>query len=533
MSVEAIRLKNFMAFQDTSWIELRPITLLFGKNSSGKSVISRALRLLKQSLGAEAGTGPFVYAARRGVDVGDFRTMIHTSPGSPGKSKPLIFAFRCRLVDTLDPLTRLVNQQRRRGGLPVAPASLAQDQVELWLQYEWNEELERAWLTELKIAYPSYTEQHPELIIFAAYRLDHRVVMEGEDEWWFHSDILYGHKIDEESAWAGSSIGLVSGFLPILATPEIISRSGAGSSDDLRFVVALLRELRQTVEQFLQRTDYLGPLRPEPEREFVFDAQKIEEWWNSGLRGYLQYLRGDVDQPVMDEIDSWLRAVGLCQRARPVTFHKFGERALFARVDIYEEKEKKPRTLADVGFGLSQALPVIIQCLVADSNSTLLIEQPELHLHPSAQGALADLFIARASKASRAWRLIREEKERREKRGEPEFEYEPMQQEIEALRVQFLIETQSEHLLLRLRRRIAETSAGKLGEESDRPKQIYPDEMAVYFVDRANGGSFIRSIEIDRLGSIIDQPEQFKGFFSDDARDVFALTKAALVAETL
>ena len=50
MTVDAFRLKNFMAFRDTGWIELRAITLLFGRNSSGKSAIIRALRLLKQSL---------------------------------------------------------------------------------------------------------------------------------------------------------------------------------------------------------------------------------------------------------------------------------------------------------------------------------------------------------------------------------------------------------------------------------------------------------------------------------------------------
>jgi len=317
MSVEAIRLENFMAFQNTDWIELRPITLLFGKNSSGKSVIGRALRLLKQSLGAEEGSGPFVYAARRGVDIGGFRAMIHISQSSPDWPKPVLFAFRCRLSDTLDFLIRLVNQQRRREGLPPVPVSQAQDQVELWLQYEyeWKDEQEDVRepprLTELKIAYPqSRTEGHPELIIFAAYRLDYGTATGGEDEWWFHSDILHGHEVDEDPAWAGARIELVSGFLPTLATPEDTSRSTA-SSADLRFVGALLHELRQTVEQFLRRTDYLGPLRPEPEREFVFDAQRIRDWQSSGLRGYLQYLSNEVDQSVIDEIDRWLQAVGL------------------------------------------------------------------------------------------------------------------------------------------------------------------------------------------------------------------------------
>ncbi len=524
MSVQAVRLKNFMAFQDTDWIELRPITLLCGKNSSGKSVIGRTLRLLKQSLGAEAGSGPFVYAARRGVDVGDFGTMIHTSPSSPDWPKPVVFAFRCQLRDTLDPLTRLVNQQRRREGLSAIPASQAQDQVELWLQYEWDDELEQARLTELEITYPqSPTEQQPRLIVFAAYRLDYHVATEGQDEWWFHSDILHGHEIDTDSAWAGARIELVSGFLPTLAMPEPMLESKAASSDDVRFVVTLLGELRQTVVLFLQRTDYLGPLRPEPEREFVFDAERLSDWQGSGLRGYLRYLRGDVNESVIEEVNRWLQAVDLCHRARPVTFHSFGDRALFAYVDIYESAKADPRNLADVGFGLSQVLPLIIQCLVSDSDSTLLIEQPELHLHPDAQAALTDLFIARASQAGRAWRLIQERKER----GEPEPIPQPTQEEIDSLQVQFLIETHSKHFPLRLRRRIVETAAGKLDGELDGPKQIHPDEMVIYFVDRLFEQSNIQEITVDRKGDFEYIPGGFRDFYASDMEDIVMLSKAS------
>ena len=515
MSVEAIRLKNFMAFQDTDWIELRPITLLFGKNSSGKSVIGRALRLLKQSLEAETGSGPFVYATRRGVDVGDFGTMIHVSPSSPEWPKPVVFAFRCQLVGTLDSLIRLVNQQRRREGLPAIPASQAQDQVELWLQYEWNDELEQAWLTELEIAYPQpYTKQHPRLIIFAAYRLDYRVATEGQDEWWFRSDILHGHEVDADSAWAGSRIELVSGFLPALAAPEVILRSGVASSDDLRFVEVLLSEMRQTIEQFLRRTDYLGPLRPEPEREFVFDAQRVRDWQGSGLRGYLRYLSGEVDQAVMGEVDRWLQAVGLCHRARPVTFYSFPERALVAGVDIHEEEKEEPRNLADTGFGLSQALPVIIQCLASDGDSTLLIEQPELHLHPSAQATLTDLFIARAG---RVRRLIREREERRLPPPPPE--------EIESLKVRFLVETHSEHVLLRLQRRIAESTQRSIPQTGQ--SFIVADDVAIYFVHRKDGVSQMLPAQPDSLGEI-ELPAAFRDFFADDVREVALLAGARL-----
>ncbi|MCB0289964.1 MAG: AAA family ATPase, partial [Calditrichaeota bacterium] len=77
MSIEAFRLENFMAFKDTGWIEIRPVCLLFGANSSGKSAIIRALRLLKQSMMFGSLDEPLVFYNEGGIDLGNFRTVIH------------------------------------------------------------------------------------------------------------------------------------------------------------------------------------------------------------------------------------------------------------------------------------------------------------------------------------------------------------------------------------------------------------------------------------------------------------------------
>ena len=102
MTVEAIRLQNFMAFEDTGWVELRPITLLFGRNSAGKSAIIRALRLLKQGLDAPANASPLVLESRYGVDLGSFRDMVHGHA-----TKELVwFHFRCGGSAVIDALKR-------------------------------------------------------------------------------------------------------------------------------------------------------------------------------------------------------------------------------------------------------------------------------------------------------------------------------------------------------------------------------------------------------------------------------------------
>lgn len=87
MTVKAIRLENFMAFADTGWIELRPITLLFGRNSSGKSTIIRALRLLRQSLNTPSGR-PLRFVDNNGVDVGSYQQIVHSYNPATGDLPP-------------------------------------------------------------------------------------------------------------------------------------------------------------------------------------------------------------------------------------------------------------------------------------------------------------------------------------------------------------------------------------------------------------------------------------------------------------
>jgi predicted ATPase len=132
--------------------------------------------------------------------------------------------------------------------------------------------------------------------------------------------------------------------------------------------------------------------------------------------------------------------------------------------------------LTDVGFGVSQVLPVVVQSFYAPAHSTVLMEQPEIHLHPSVQASLADLFIAAVTA-----------REGGERRG-----------------VQLVVESHSEHLLRRLQRRIAEGT-------------IKETDVAVYFCYSGTLGSDMDRLEIDSYGDIINWPPDF---FGDELEDV-------------
>jgi predicted ATPase len=106
--------------------------------------------------------------------------------------------------------------------------------------------------------------------------------------------------------------------------------------------------------------------------------------------------------------------------------------------------------IADVGFGVSQVLPVLVLCYYVPEGSILLLEQPEIHLHPAVQAGLADVFA----------------------------------EVVKERRVQIILESHSEHLLRRLQRRVAE-------------EQLPSDQVALYFTAIENGASRLERLQLD------------------------------------
>jgi predicted ATPase len=157
-----------------------------------------------------------------------------------------------------------------------------------------------------------------------------------------------------------------------------------------------------------------------------------------------------------------------------------------------QEYEVKVRTrgsrdwvdLPDVGFGISQVLPVLVQCFYAPSGSIILMEQPEIHLHPSAQSALADVMID----------VIRSRENGTDRN------------------IQLIIETHSEHFLRRLQRRIAEDV-------------ISQEKVSAYFADVTRSPAKLEPLQIDIFGNILNWPENF---FGDEMGDITEQAKAAM-----
>ncbi|WP_324615381.1 AAA family ATPase [Methylomonas albis] len=129
-------------------------------------------------------------------------------------------------------------------------------------------------------------------------------------------------------------------------------------------------------------------------------------------------------------------------------------------------------------------LPALVQAFYCPPNSTIWMEQPEIHLHPQVQAELADVFIS-------ATQARENGKERN---------------------VQLIVESHSEHFLNRLQRRVAEGS-------------VSPNDVAVYFCRRAGAATELEPLRLNIFGEIENWPDNF---FGDEMADIAGRTLAAM-----
>lgn len=210
--------------------------------------------------------------------------------------------------------------------------------------------------------------------------------------------------------------------------------------------------------------NYVSPLRAHPKRYYFLDKAKIN--------AYVDTLDGDAIAETLkengflrDQVNTWLEKFNLKVEVSQLQdiIHKLVVNQNSLSLDI-----------TDVGFGISQVLPVIIQGFLSHDNSLTLIEQPEIHLHPKMQADLADLFIDIVQPSNQ------------KKRDSKPTKY-------------LLIETHSEYLLKRLRRRISDGT-------------ISPENVAIYLINpqSENEGAVIRELQVKERGQF-DWPTDFYG----------------------
>jgi predicted ATPase len=134
----------------------------------------------------------------------------------------------------------------------------------------------------------------------------------------------------------------------------------------------------------------------------------------------------------------------------------------------------KPTNMVDVGYGVSQALPVVIQSVLAAEERLILIQQPEVHLHPKAQASLGSFFVDMVVDAGK----------------------------------HFVVETHSDYIVDRIRQEVA---AGK----------IKPDAVQLLFFEKKGIKTTVYPLTLDEMGNIGDAPPSYRKFFLKEELNLF------------
>lgn len=231
------------------------------------------------------------------------------------------------------------------------------------------------------------------------------------------------------------------------------------------------------LDDLLASFEYLGPLRDYPSRTYLLRGNKIGSIGSRGENTIPALIMASAD--IQDAVARQLKQLGL--------IHSFALRPVAEGRREYElrirQTASSPEVLiTEVGFGVSQILPVLTLCYYASPNSIIILEQPEIHLHPAVQAGLADVFI----------------------------------DAIKNRGVQIILESHSEHLLRRLQRRLAE-------------EQLSPQDVALYFTSMAQGESNLEELQVDAYGNNINNWPA--NFFGDEMGDLVAMTEAELVPQ--
>ncbi len=502
------KLGNFRSIRDNTELDFAPLTLFAGANSSGKSTILKSILLIAQTLSNKDYSRPLVLNGDL-IKLKNFNDNISDN----STSKTLVIGWECLpFNDTLLPFDEIL-KKKIHCEITVAPSDseshlltgnsgiidLYRSNFGIGEHYSLNvTRSDVQTISSKKRWFPADMVMDKDMYNGLSYDVE-----DGES---YYVSPELGYSISPSAAkeCKFTAIGcVVHNFLPVQI---IIDVKYTDKDDDKNYFkyqsCPLEPEAKAATEYitefFSKSLHYLGPLRAYPKSFYARSWNPNEN--SIGLKGentpeilerhkdkIIRYIPssffaiakpGNIPEPIecslVGTVVDWLVYLDIADTIETIDKGKSG-----LELGVRIGNSMKINDLTQVGVGVSQVLPILVSGLLAESDTTLIFEQPELHLHPKVQSRLADFFLS-----------------------------------MTQLGKQCLVETHSEHIINRIRLRIAEGSEGS----------PWHDAAKVYFVENKNDSSTFREIKIDECGSILVWPE---GFFDERQQETERILRAA------
>ncbi len=590
MIIKGLTLENFKGIKDPIHIDLKPVTLLFGANSAGKSTILQALVYAREVLERHNLDPDRTVLGGEWMDLGGFHSLVHNH----NYDKPIKIGFELDLseVGVPDYLSDADNYMLENREWLYTPDNWLSNiqQASFLISITWSERLNKPIISrvEIEINYCLLAELVSSLdgknIEIQFLNTGHHIFEHFDGLTWFTEDLLpdvfdsqlgarelqisdaakqyyadlnsniddndlqkdikedidgifsaadlikeLGQEKDLNLTIGYTNMGLLGqqDALPVRGSRLQFDRnifvsqkerSGPGYEHPLAaetivssvlsgLIVGPLDQVCSELDNLL----YIGPFREVPKRNHDILRSPDLSRWARGLAAW-DILMTDENK-LVEKVNVWLGSKGKFDSQYEIVTNNYKlvdmNGPLYRRLQedsyideellrdllneyISEAEERSELKIlardsgtkleaADLGVGISQVLPVIVAALNT-KRGVISVEQPELHIHPAWQVVLGDLFAT----------------------------------EIQERDLMFLIETHSEHLMLRLLRRIRETNDNELPPGA--PK-LTPEDVAVIYVQNTENGVDISSLKIDEDGEFIDRWP--KGFFEERAEELF------------
>ncbi len=494
-----ITLENFKAFQNLNNLKIKPVTILCGTNSCGKSSILQSILLLKQTFESKNSNQNLLLNGKF-VKLGNFEEVIFKKQTDKHLSFNFVFninsdSYGFKNGGRRPPIAFLMRDF-------MSSVTIREKTPEFMIDYKITLKAidskridEKDYLKSLGVAHicikiVEKNNNKPKSNIIVSITNSHDDLYKVE---WSNLKSRFGDKDDENINGSIDMRMQFENLIPVAFDMENPKERRESKFQDIRLVLHRINDLLQN---FFSDYSYVGPVRQSHLNGGGFGfyfGDDTTDIGNSGENAPFLFLKekGDILKDhffynkkddnfykkttvsLENAFDDWFSFMGI---------KGFGGTISNRNINLHLNASKFDTTQIDisqVGFGISQMFPIVLEGLRMSKGSTLLLEQPEIHLHPNLQMQMADYFIALALSKKRV-----------------------------------IAETHSDHIVNRLVRRIVEDETHNL-----------KDLIGIYFIKPSENGSIYEEINIDEMKGITNWPDDF---FDQTASESLKIMQAGL-----